>query len=127
MYINTATLYRVAVKGIPICALAALPALAGCSETNLVRDTFVAVGAGPKLAESPGFVQESRPAALDYVPVGTSAPGRPTAAKTAEEVKSAEAEMDAVRARNEAAAAEVRQAGQATSENPAKAPAAAKR
>jgi hypothetical protein len=85
------------------CALVA--ALAACSgDQNPVRDLVVGVGAGPTSAPTPDFVQRSRPARLDYVPIGTAAPARSEKARTAEEVKAAEAEMDAVRAANEAAA-----------------------
>lgn len=57
------------------------------------------------MAEAPDFVAESRPGSLDYMPVGTAEPGPPTPARTAEEIKAAEAELDALRARNEAAGA----------------------
>ncbi len=92
-------------------ARAALTALvvanvAACANgSNPVRDIAGAVGAGPKMAETPGFVAASRPGALDYVPVGTAQDDRPTKARTADEVKAAEAEMDAIRTRNEAAGA----------------------
>ena len=95
-------LYRASVKSLSIAAVAALAACSG--DANPVRDTLVAVGAGPKTAATPDFVRQSRPANLDYVPVGTAAPERPTQARTAEEVKAVEAEMDATRTRNEAAA-----------------------
>jgi hypothetical protein len=73
--------------------------------------------------ESPDFVQRSRPANLDYIPVGTSATARPTLAKTADEVKAAEAEMDAVRTRNEQAAEIARQSGETPPPKPVKLPA----
>lgn len=73
--------------------------------SNPVRDIATAVGAGPKTAPSPDFVANSRPQSLDYMPIGTPVEGRPTAARTADEIKAAEAELDAVRARNEAAGA----------------------
>jgi len=78
----------------------------GCAGgSNLTRDAFVAVGAGPKVAPTPDFVASSRPQSLDYMPVGTSQSERPTPARTAEEIKAAEAELEALRARNEAAGA----------------------
>jgi hypothetical protein len=78
--------------------------VAGCAEgSNPTRDLFASVGAGPKTAPAPDFVASSRPASLDYMPIGTPQAGRPTAARTADEIKAAEAELDAIRARNEAA------------------------
>ena len=77
---------------------------AGCAEgSNPTRDLFAAVGAGPKTAAAPDFVAGSRPRRLDYMPVGTAQPGRETPAWTQEEIKAAEAELNAVRTRNEAA------------------------
>jgi hypothetical protein len=86
--------------------------VAGCAGgSNPTRDVFAAVGAGPTMAPTPDFVASSRPASLDYMPVGTSNPGRSTAARTADEVKAAEAELDALRAQNEAAGAAAAQLG----------------
>jgi hypothetical protein len=102
--------------------LAALLTLAGCSETNLVRDSFGAVGVGPKSAETPDFVERSRPADLDYVPIGAESPPRATAARTAEEVKQAEAELEAVRVSNERVAEAVKQAGSTAPPAPVKLP-----
>lgn len=76
----------------------------GCAEgSNPTRDLFAAVGAGPKVAATPDFVASSRPEKLDFMPVGTSEAGRATPARTADEVKAAEAELDALRTQNEAA------------------------
>jgi hypothetical protein len=76
----------------------------GCTEgSNPTRDLFAAVGAGPKTAPTPDFVASSRPESLDYMPIGTPQAGRPTAARTADEIKAAEAELDTIRGRNEAA------------------------
>ncbi|MCB5177505.1 hypothetical protein [Microvirga lenta] len=85
---------------------------AGCADgSNPTRDLFAAVGAGPKTAPTPDFVASSRPETLDYMPVGTSQPGRSTPARTAEEVKAAEAELDALRAQNEAKGAAAAELG----------------
>lgn len=81
---------------------ASLVGLAGCmGDANPVRDQFNAAGIGPKPATAPDFVAASRPAALDYVPVGSAAPERPRA-KSAAEVAALEAELEAVRGRNAA-------------------------
>ena len=89
---------------------AGMSALAACmTETNPVREAATAVGLGPTLDPAPDFVAQSRPGKLDFIPVGTAAPGRPTPARTADQVKAAEAELEAVRAANEAAAVTARQ------------------
>jgi hypothetical protein len=104
--------------------MAALIALAACAgDSNPVRDAFVAVGAGPKTAEAPDFVARSRPATLEYQPVGSASPARPTPARTADEVKAAEAELEAVRARNLAAGQAAAQAGGTPAPEAAAAPA----
>src|SRR5215212_2101475 len=105
------------------CALVAgMVALAGCSaDVNPVRDVFVATGVGAKPKPAPDFVVQSRPDAVDYIPVGASAPARPIRNKTAAEAKATEAELDATRAAVEAKAAEARQVG-AASAAPAPAP-----
>jgi hypothetical protein len=93
-------------------ALAAAALLAGCSgDINPVRDVVVGVGVGADRKKAQDFVERTRPAQVDYMPVGVSAPARPIAAKPIAGVKAAEAEMDALRAANEARAAEARQAG----------------
>src|SRR3712207_2534815 len=85
--------------------LAGLPGVAACMPgANPVRDAATALGAGPKVAQTPEFIARSRPERLEYIPVGTAGPGRPTPARTADEVTAAEAEMGSVRAANEAAA-----------------------
>ena len=73
--------------------------------SNPVRDIASAVGAGPKVAPTPDFVAQSRPKNLDYMPIGTASGGRSTPARTADEIKASESELDAVRTRNEAAGA----------------------
>jgi hypothetical protein len=114
------SLYRTSVKSFSIAAIVLLAACSG--DSNLVRDTFGAVGAGPKTAETPDFVRQSRPASLDYVPIGTAAEERPTPAMTPEQVKAVEAQMEAVRSQNEAAARVAAQAGATPPPAPVKAP-----
>ncbi|MBB4040940.1 hypothetical protein GGR34_002599 [Microvirga flocculans] len=105
-------------------AAAASIGLAGCN-SNPVRDVATAVGAGPQMAATPEFVARSRPDSLDYMPIGTPVPERPTPARTAAEVKAAEAELDALRARNEAAGAEAAELGKTPPPEPIKLPVAA--
>jgi hypothetical protein len=76
---------------------------------NPVRDVAVAVGAGAQPRTAPDFVAGSRPEKLEYLPIGTSAPPQ-SKAKPQASVQSLEAEMDAVRAKNEARGAEARAA-----------------
>jgi hypothetical protein len=100
--------------------LAGVAVLAGCTtDGNPVRDTAIAVGMGPKIEAAPEFVTRSRPARLDFIPFGTAPPARPTAARTIDEVKATEAELEALRASHEAVAQSARQGGEAT---PAPAP-----
>lgn len=70
-------------------------------DANPVRDQLNAAGIGPKAVTAPDFVAQSRPRELDYVPVGTAAQDRPRA-KSAAEVKTLEAELEAARGRNAA-------------------------
>ena len=86
--------------------------LAACSaDLNPVRDVAVATGIGAPPRNAPDFVARSRPDKLEYLPVGSSALARETPAKTQGRISSFEAEMEAVRAANEAKAAEARAAG----------------
>jgi hypothetical protein len=107
------------------CAAAGL---SGCSgDTNYVRDGFVAAGVGAERKKAPAFMESSRPAAVDYTPVGVAPPKRAMGAKATWTVKAAEAEMDALRAANEAKAREAKAAGAAVEPpKPAVAPPAAR-
>jgi hypothetical protein len=92
-----------------LCAAAA--ALASCGETNLMRDAAIATGIATPPKEAPEFVRQSRPAQLDYMPVGVSAPPREATYKSKAAVTAAEAELDTLRTGNAAKGAEARQAG----------------
>ncbi len=93
-----------------LCLAGALCGLAACSgDANPVRDTLVATGVGAQPKPAPDFVAASRPQTLDYIPVGT-APAK-TAAKSADQVKAAEAAMDKTRTANESQAAAARRLG----------------
>lgn len=102
--------------------LFAVAGLAGCN-SNPVRDVATAVGAGPQVAPTPDFVERSRPANLDYMPIGTPVAERPTPARTAAEIKAAEAELDALRTRNEAAGAQAAELGKTPPPEPVRLPA----
>lgn len=92
-----------------LCATAA--ALASCGETNLMRDAAYATGMATPPKEAPEFVRQARPAKLDYLPVGVSAPAREATYKSKGAVTAAEAELDAARTGNEAKGVEAKQAG----------------
>jgi hypothetical protein len=101
---------RHSLRSFVLCWMAA--GLCACSaDVNPVRDVAVATGIGPQPRTAPDFVAASRPEKLDYIPVGVSAPARPVPAKPQASVGAFEAEMNAVRAANEARAAEARAAG----------------
>jgi len=85
-----------------LCA-ALVTILVGCAgDTNPVRDAFVAAGVGAQRRKAPEFVEKSRPAAMEFAPVGIPQPKRGVAAKPKSGVAAAEAEMDAIQAKNEA-------------------------
>ena len=98
-----------AFRALILCATAA--GLAACGETNLMRDAAIATGIATPPREAPEFIRQSRPAKLDYLPVGVSAPPREATYKTKAAVTAAEAELDALRTGNEAKGVEARQAG----------------
>jgi hypothetical protein len=94
-----------------LCA-ALVTTLVGCAgDTNPVRDAFVAAGLGAQRRKAPEFVEKSRPAAMEFAPVGIAQPKRGVAAKPKSGVAAAEAEMDAIRAKNEAKAKDARAVG----------------
>jgi hypothetical protein len=105
-----------------LVALAAANVTACTGGSNPVRDVAVAVGAGPRTAPTPDFVARTRPQNLDYLPIGTAEEGRPTPARSADEVKAAESELDALRARNEAAGAAAARLGGTPPPEPIKLP-----
>lgn len=85
--------------------------LGGCSsDVNPVRDAFTAVGAGPPATRPQDFVARSRPDAYEYRPVGDERSTRRLKAKSAAEVNAAEAELEALRARNDQSGAAARAA-----------------
>jgi hypothetical protein len=101
------------------CTMLAAAALGACSgDFNPVRDVAVKTGLGAERKDGPDFVRQSRPADLDYAPVGVAAPKPKIAAKGAGDVKAVEGQMDAIRAANEARANEARQAGAAVAASP---------
>ncbi len=99
----------------------AVPLLAGCGETNLVRDAAQGVGLAGRPSEPADFVRSSRDTtSTGFMAVGVSAPPRPVARRTAEEFRAMERSLEADRARLQAQGAAARQAGTTA---PAKPPA----
>jgi hypothetical protein len=91
----------------------ALVILTACSaDTNLVRDAAVATGVGAEPKPAPDFVAGSRPAELDYIRPGLAT--RSGQAKTTDQVKAMETEMERTRTTNESKAAEARDLGART-------------
>ena len=85
----------------------ALLVLAACSgDANPVRDVAITTGVGSEPKPAPDFVASSRPESINYIPPG--APQAKTPAKTAAQVKAAEAAMEQARAANEGQAAAAR-------------------
>ncbi|MCB8820865.1 hypothetical protein [Microvirga rosea] len=97
MNLASATTHRAIFAG---CAFLAAALSAGCSG-NPTGEFVESSGLGPKMAPRPDFIAATRPQNLDYIPIGTPQEGRPTPAKSLEQVKAAEAELDAVRAQNQ--------------------------
>jgi hypothetical protein len=103
---------RLFAKAISCLGWAALVATLGACATdaNPVRDAVARAGFGPKITPAPDFVAASRPANLDYVPVGRPASAPSPKGKRADEIKAAEAEMESLRARNESRGVAARRA-----------------
>lgn len=92
---------------IALClSLAPMLALGACAG-NPARDLAIAAGVtGGEPKPAPDFVSRTRRQNLDYIPVGTSAPKRVYRAKTPDEVKGAESDLEGRRASNAAKAAQ---------------------
>ncbi|MEN3930688.1 hypothetical protein WJT86_06365 [Microvirga sp. W0021] len=85
------------------CVIGAF-AVAGCShDVNPVRDTFASMGAAAKVPPAPDFVVASRSYEQgDYIPVGIRQPPRKYPARTPEQIKAVEGQLDAARNRTDA-------------------------
>jgi hypothetical protein len=106
-------------KCLDLALAGTLLALAACSgDINPVRDVAVSTGIGAQQAPAPDFVEKSRSESIDYQPVGVAPPARTRSAKTADEVKAAEAEMERVRAANESRARSARRLGASPAPSP---------
>ena len=91
----------------------AATASAACSpDVNPLRETLVSARPASEPRSAPDFIERSRPARLDYLPVGAAASAGPRP-PAPDKVKAAEAEMDAIRRANEARGEAARRAGAA--------------
>lgn len=100
-------------------AVAVLAALAGCAgEGGLVRGTAEVTGLATTPQDSKPWVQQTRRAEADYIPVGTAVT-RAAPRRTVDEFKKIEAGLESRRQRNEAAG----NAAKSMSTSPAPAPA----
>jgi hypothetical protein len=97
--------------------------LSACSSANPTGEFLESSGLAPTVSPRSDFVERSRPKTLDYMTIGTADPGRATAAKTPDEVKAAEAELDSDRARNFALGTEAANLGGTPPPPPVPAPA----
>ncbi|HYF52962.1 MAG TPA: hypothetical protein VEA41_01745 [Salinarimonas sp.] len=110
-------------RSLPRLAAAALLAagLSACSgDLNPVRDIAVGVGVGAKVPSRPDFVEATRPASTEYMPVGVSAPRPAVTRKTPAAVKAMEAELDGERAAHAVQAEEARRVGATPAPEPVK-------
>ena len=94
-----------------IYAALSLGALGGCADGNPMKDLAQAAGVGGEPKPAPDFVTRTRAASYDYMPVGESAPKRRLKPKDVAGVAGAEADLDGVKARNEAVGNTARKAG----------------
>lgn len=96
-----------------LACIAGSLALAGCSrDSNPVRDMFVATGAGAKVSPAPDFITGSRRDNVDYIPVGLKPPPPKYQAKTPDQIKAVEGQLDSVRTRTESEGIRVQREGQ---------------
>ena len=97
-------------------SLAALLGLQACSQgAGLAQGSLAAGAAAPPAA---GFAAAARPDKLDYIPVAAPGPDADPPARAAADIAAAEAELEALRARNEARGAAVRLAAGAAKPAP---------
>ena len=93
-------------------ALSIALGVAGCGDTNLVRDAAQGVGLAGKPSEPADFVRQTRAGApTGYMPVGVSAPPRAMQRKSTSDFRAMEAALEADKARLEAEGAAAKLAG----------------
>ena len=90
----------------------------GCAGDGSVKSAAEVVGLATTAQESKKFVQETRPANPQYIPVGTVAT-RTAKRKTVDEFKALETQLEAKRSANDAAGAQARTLGTTPPPKPA--------
>ena len=95
--------------------------LAGCGSDEGFKGVAEAAGMATTPQESKAFVRETRPAELEYVPVGSSVT-RAAPRKPVEDYKKIEAALEAQRRANEAAGNTAKALGATPPPQPAKIP-----
>lgn len=95
--------------------------LAGCGASEGVKGVAEAAGMATTPQESKAFVRETRPAEVEYIPVGSSVT-RNAPRKPVEDFKKIEAQLEAKRMANEAAGNAARALGTTSAPEPAKVP-----
>jgi hypothetical protein len=95
--------------------------LAGCGSDEGFKGVAEAAGLATTPQESKSFVRESRPADLEYVPIGSSVT-RAAPRKPVEDYKKIESALDAKQKANEAAGNTAKALGATPPPEPAKIP-----
>lgn len=80
------------------------PARAKAEEQGALEGLARSTGLGSKPVEPAGFVRDSRPADMNYIPVHSKRPEAPGKLLTAEELQAKERELDALKANHDAIA-----------------------
>ncbi len=91
---------------VPACAQGAgpAPARAKAEEPGALEGLARSTGLGSKPVEPAGFVRDSRPADLNYIPVHSKRPEAPGKLLTSDELKARERELDALKANHDSVA-----------------------
>lgn len=105
----------------PAALVALGVSLAGCGSDEGFKGVAEAAGLATTPQESKAFVRETRPAELQYVPIGTSVT-RAAPRKPVEDYKKIEAGLEAKRKANDAAGNTARTLGATPPPQPAKIP-----
>lgn len=106
---------------IPAALVVVGAALAGCGSDEGFKGVAEAAGLATTPQESKAFVRETRPADLEYVPIGSKVT-RTAPRKPAEDYKKIEAALEAKQKANEAAGNTAKALGATPAPQPAKIP-----
>lgn len=104
-----------------LIALSFIATILAACQGGPVRQAATLGGFATTPRESADFVREKRPESTNYIPVGVTPPPREPA-KPQDRVKSVEGELDALRAANEARAAQAKSLGASAPPAPVRVP-----